>query len=152
MLQSFDSTKFFLTGSPEGIVRLRCYTSNTLHPMTLRGPSGAPEGHIFPIMDRRDTAQKAVFDILGLQSPVLCVSYTVLSSPANMMIDSSSSSSSCSSSSSSGSNDSDRLMIAAGSSDGTVAVWAVDVTSKSTKIEAYSCSMLFCHQLRPSER
>lgn len=115
--------------------------------MTLRGPSGALEGHIFPIMDRRDTAQKAVFDILGLQSPVFCVSYTVLSSPANMRIDSSSSSSG-----NSGSNDSDRLMIAAGSSDGTVAVWAVDVTSKSTKIEAFSCSMLFCHQLRPSER
>ena len=113
--------------------------------MALREPSGAPEGHIFPIMDRRETAQKAVIDILGLQSPVLCVSYTVLSSPANMKIDSSSSNSS-------GSNDGDRLMIAAGSTDGTAAVWAVDVTSKSTKIEAYSCSMLFCHQLRPSER
>ena len=126
-------------------MRLRCYISNTLHPMMLRGPSSTMEGNKIPVLDRKEIAQKAVFDILGLLSPVLCVTYTVLSSPANMKFDSSSSSSS-------GSGDSERLMIAAGSSDGTVAVWVSDITTKLNKVESYSCSALFCHQLRPSER
>ena len=116
----------------------------------LRAPITTMEGHKFPIMDKKETAQKAVFDILGLLSPVLCVTYTVLSSSANMKPDNSCSSSS-SSSSSSGSG-SERLMVAAGSSDGTVAVWAVDITTKLNKVESYSCFSLFCHQLRPSER
>ena len=141
-----NSSKFFLTGSPDGIVRLRCYTLHTLHPMMLRAPITTMEGHKFPIMDKKETALKAVFDILGLLSPVLCVTYTVLSSSANMKPDSSSSSSSSSGSGS------ERLMIAAGSSDGTVAVWTVDITTKLNKVESYSCSSLFCHQLRPSER
>ena len=181
----YFSSQCMVSGSQNGIVRL--WTLSLQKPITT--PVTAGSTFAYGVSQLRGTntqikeekKQMPIAEFKEMQSPVLCVTLTV--SPSGIDISGSSTGSSSSSSyssriyssnnnssmnsSSSGSasrSNSSSMMIAAGSLDGTVAVWAaspssssqsdeVDITSDSNNnINTHSHRLLFCHQLRPSER
>lgn len=128
-----------MSGSHDGTVRLWSLSlqsvSTSLTPG--HGSQGADAGQTHSVKDKGDRRQRSLADFIEVQSPILCVTQVVVQPAAGMT---STGNSAC------------RLVVAAGASDGTVAVWSADVDMDSDTLNATNCRLLFCHQLRPSER
>jgi WD40 repeat protein len=132
-----------VSGSHDGKVRLWSLSLQTVSspPSLGYGLSGTAERNSHPSKDKEAKRQKALAEFIEVQSPVLCVNQVVTWSASGMSsTDSTSDSSTCS------------LVVAAGSMDGTVAVWSSDIDMVSGTLRATDSRLLFCHQLRPSER
>lgn len=130
-----------MSGSHDGKVRLWSLSLQAVWspPAQGYGLSGAAEGHSQASRDKEGKRQKALAEFIEVQSPVLCVNQVATRSASGI---SSTDSSAC------------RLVVAAGSIDGTVAVWSsdIDTDTGTGTLRATNCRLLFCHQLRPSER
>ena len=128
-----------MCGSHDGKVRLWSLSLQTVStsPVAGYGLSGTVEVHSQALKDKEGKRQKALVEFIEVQSPILCVNQVVTRSATGT---SSTDSSIC------------RLVIAAGSMDGTVAVWSSDIDTDTDTLRATNCRLLFCHQLRPSER
>ena len=123
-----------ISGSHDGIVRLWSLSLRTpvASPSSYGYGVGPLRGHFSPT--KEETKQSPIAEFNDAQSPIMCVTLTVLES------------------SSSGNCNSKKILVAAGSMDGTVIVWAVNLAEQSGDVKTVARSLLFCHQLRPSER
>ena len=124
-----------VSGSEDGTVRLWSLSLQT--PVTAPPTYGYSAAQLRASLSpkRNEIKQVAIVEFRDVQSPIMCVNLTVFDGY-----------SSSSSSKISG------ILVAAGSMDGTVMVWTVDLAEQGGVMKAVSQSLLFCHQLRPSER
>ena len=134
-----------VSGSRDGTVRLWS--------LSLQTPVTAPPTYGYSAVQLRaslspkkiEIKRGAIAEFSDVQSPIMCVNLTDFDAY-------SSSNGSNNSSSSSSNNKINGILVAAGSLDGTVMVWTVDLAGQGGDMKAVSRSLLFCHQLRPSER
>ena len=130
----FIRSQCMVSGSKDGTVRLWS--------LSLQTPVTAPPIHGYSAAQlraslspkKKEIKQGAIAEFRDIQSPIMCVNLTAFDGY------------------SSSSSKINGILVAAGSFDGTVMVWTVDLAEQGGDMKAVSRSLLFCHQLRPSER